>query len=833
MMGSRLFIYTTIVGLSLQGWSTVWAEETAKWTPGQKISFGQHIYPVLHNHCFKCHQGSDASSGIRLDSRAAFLSDKLGEPVVMLKASLQSPLLHRISGQLPDERMPPPEAGRELNAAEVGLFQAWIEQGLPWDNKVLPPPDAAQTHWAFQPVKRPPVPPSDKLGWVRTPIDAFIAADHAVHGLTSVGEAGRRTLLRRLTLDLTGLPPTRAEMASFLADSSSHAYENQVERLLNSVAYGERWGRHWLDVARYADTEGYESNHPRPYAWRYRDWVVQSFHRDLPYDQFLRHQLAGDEITPYADDHLIATGFLAAARISSNEEDKRLQRNEVLVDIVNAVGNSLLGLTFGCAQCHSHKFDPLSHRDYYRFQGFFVQGQPANLELKSAELWGVFNAAKPPEYDSAVQLREALLEQGRMRLIADTRQTLSSDMLAALDTPDNQRNEQMQELVRQADLKFQFSRTAMERAIAESDRKLFDELKKKLTSLEKKMPDRPQVWGYYSPQSSPHNIPVLPSVGFYPLPYEPDMLKQEQAYLLLRGEVHQRGPAVGVGWHTIFGAPNAKQQQLLAKSPRLALADWLTDRQNPLTARVWANRVWYWHFGRGLVPSVEDFGLKGESPTHPQLLDWLAAELMENGWSTKNLHRLIVLSSTYRQAAEPQSTQAKLDPENVYYWRWSPRRLEAEAIRDSVLLVSGEIDLTAGGPFIAAEQQHATSRRTLYLMQRRDQLPEVQQLFDSPTTNESCSRRYTSTVALQPLFLLNHEFMVRRTARFATLVASHAGPSRTRQIEFAFEQALGRLPNPSELSRCQSYFQQQSEDEKVLESFCHALLNVNEFFYIE
>jgi hypothetical protein len=793
------------------------------------VDFRQDVYPLLSERCFKCHQGQNPRSGQRLDQRAELLGETNGKPMVQVAQSAKSRLIHLVSGQLDGETMPP--GNKPLTAEQVGLLRAWIDQGLKWDDALLPPSSTTASHWAFRPVKRPEVPRVKNAPWVRTPIDAFIAAQQEAAGVSPAAEASPRTLLRRLALDLIGLPPTPDDVDAFVRAGRDRANRDAVvaewvERLLNSPHHGERWARHWLDLARYADSEGYESDHLRPYAWRYRDWVVQSFNRDRPYNQFLREQLAGDELQPYTDENLIATGFLASARLSSNEEDKARQRNDVLTDIVNATASSLLGLTLNCAQCHNHKFDPFTARDYYRFMGFFVKGQPANLVLQDRDLWAAYEAARPAEYEPARKLQQALLEGARQRLIADARRSLTPEMQQALDTPAEKRTPEQERLAREADLKFQFTPNRIEKAISDDDRKLYDELKKKIEALEKKMPDRPQTFGFYSP-ASPTKVETLPMKGFYPLPYVPEELIRAKPHLLVAGDVQRPGPEVDVGWPAVFGPTPAGT---IEKSPRRALADWITSPANPLTARVWVNRLWHYHFGRGLVQTVSDFGTKGSPPTHPALLDWLAAELVESGWSTKHIHRLIVNSNTYRQSASVGAEQRKLDPDNKLWTRWQPRRLESEALRDALLAVAGELERKLGG---APEAQEKSIRRSLYVQQRRNTRPMFQAMFDGPQGTESCACRHVTTVPLQPLYLLNNEYVLARAKAFAQRVQAKAGSDPRRQVEVCFELTLGRPPDEKEQELARGYLKAHAEPALALVHFCHAVMNLNEFAYIE
>ncbi|GIW80478.1 MAG: hypothetical protein KatS3mg105_2285 [Gemmatales bacterium] len=813
----------------LAGGPVVLADEGVGRLPepsSKKIDFKRDIYPILVRRCFRCHEGRDARAGYRLDLRPELLGETNGVKSVEIGRSAASKLIHLVVSDDPDKRMPP--RGKKLDANEVALLRAWIDQGLVWDESLLPSTIAGSDHWAFQPPKRPPLPKVDNIAWVRNPIDRFIAARHEAEGLSPAPEASRRVWLQRVTWDLTGLPATVEEIEAFVRDTSADAYEKVVERLLASPHYGERWGRHWLDLARYADSEGYESDHIRPYAWRYRDYVIKSFNQDKPYDRFLREQIAGDEIEPYSDENLIATGFLASARISSNEEDKALQRNDILVDIVNATGAALLGLTIQCAQCHSHKFDPITNRDYYRFQGFFVKGAPNNLVLKDARLWSEYEGRKPADYDEAVKLRRSLFESARQSLIEKAKKKLTAEELAALAIPSEKRTMEQERLAQQAGLKFQFTPNQIERAISGENKKLYEKLKKRIAEVEKSLPDKPQTFGFYSPATSPHQVEVLPMKGFYPPPYEPERLARSRPYILIQGDVHRRGPAVDVGWPVVFG-PTPKLA--VEKRPRSALADWLADPKNPLTARVWANRIWQYHFGRGIVATSSDFGTRGAPPTHPELLDWLATELIRSGWSTKHMHRLIVLSSTYRQSSRPDGERTekntRIDAENRYLWRWHARRLEIEAIRDGILAVSGKLDRRIGGPPDPDENQSV--RRTLYLLQRRQQAPEVQRLFDGPDDAAvSCPKRSVSTVPLQALYLLNNPFAVEQAKQIAERVKRRAGDDIDAQIRTAFRIVLGRKPDAGEVSAANRLLA-----EAGLASLCQALFNLNEFVYLE
>lgn len=723
----------------------------------QPVDFKTYVFPLLKTRCFKCHEGAKSKSGYRLDVRNEILGYSTGDPLAQPGKAAESKIIEHVRSTTAEERMPPVDGGGEaLTEKEIGLLWAWIDQGLAWDEKLLPSPNAKSDHWAFQPVGKTSVPKIKRDSWIRTPVDAFIAAKQEAKGITPAAEASLQTLVRRLYLDLIGLPPTPEELSD-LSDWSDEKYTALVDQLLDSPHYGERWARYWLDLARWGESHGHQHDIPRPYAWRYRDYVIDSFNRDKPYDRFITEQLAGDELQPYADEKLIATGFLGAARISGNDMNKAAQRNDVLVDIVNATSSAVMGLTMECAQCHNHKFDPLSQRDYYRLQAFFVNGQLGNLTLR--------DPATPNPTD-------------------------------------------LENWISGGAYKFYMS-----------------EAKKLVTKKTFAHTTEPHTWGFHAPATSDPGIKRLPVVNRDPIPWDAEDLKAMKARLLIRGDIARPGPELISGWPEVLGpTPNSPSRSDFAK--------WLTDRQNPLTARVWVNRLWQHHFGKGIVPTPSDFGTQGSPPSHPELLDWLAAELMQNGWSTKHIHRQIVLSATYRQERKHDDANAAIDPENTLLWNWPRRRLEGEAIRDAVLVATGELDRTRGGPSVTPEREEKALRRTLYLYQRRSEMPDVMQMFDAPELIASCPQRGVSTVALQPLYLLNSAFMMRRAEALADKVYLFAGDDAARQVETAFLRTLGRAPAVDEKQHSIDMFAASSDKRDALIQFCHALINLNEFVYI-
>lgn len=631
-------------------------------------------------------------------------------------------------------------------------------------------------HWSFQQRAHPAVPEvttaADKA-WVRNPIDAFILERLNKEGLRPAPEADRRTLIRRVYFDLTGLPPTPEEIQAFLRDKSPDAYEKIVDRLLRSPNYGERWGQHWLDVARFAESDGYEYDTHRPDAWRYRDYVIRSFNEDKAYDEFVREQLAGDEIAPGNREMRVAAGFarLGPLRKNAGNQAVAFSRNEVLTEMTNTVGAALLGVTLGCARCHDHKFDPFRQTDYYRMQAYFAAISDADVSVASPQQeadWKVKSEAAQADIKA---LKEKMKVPG-----------ITSDERAAME----KQLEQMKD-----------------------------------------------------------SIPVLPAL----YSVADDYAKLTPVHVLARGDASHPGTEVGprpLGVLLPDGAPELPED---AKSPRLQLAKWITDPENPLTARVMVNRIWQGHFGRGIVATPNDFGRMGARPTHPELLDWLANEFVEGGWRIKRIHRLILLSSAYRQSSLPVDAAAvkEKDPDNKYLSHFSRRRLESEEVRDAMLAVSGKLNPKAGGPSVivpvdpsllqglykpsqwaVTEDPAEYNRRSIYLFQKRNFHLPFMEVFDSPDEQISCPRREASTDAPQALELLNGDLSNRLADAFAQRLSDEARGNRKNEVRLAYQLAAGRDPNPREEKTAVEFLRTQP-----LREFALAIFNLNAFLYVE
>ncbi|MBI1791395.1 MAG: DUF1553 domain-containing protein [Acidobacteria bacterium] len=627
-------------------------------------------------------------------------------------------------------------------------------------------------HWAFVPRSQPEVPKftlAADRAWASTPVDAFILARLKKEGLRPSPPASRAVLIRRLSYDLTGLPPTPQEIAAFAADKSPGSYSKLVDRLLDSPRYGERWGQHWLDVVRFAETDGFEYDTHRKDAWRYRDYVIRAFNNDKPYDRFLTEQLAGDEISPKEDETLIAAGFnrLGPLRKNAGNQEVASSRNEVLTEMTNAVGSALLGVTLGCARCHDHKFDPFKQSDYYRIQAYFAAVHENDIVRANEEEQAAWKAKTGPIETEMKKLRASM--RGK--------------------TPDQRE------------------------AIA-----------KKLEELQESMPDP---------------LPALFSVNN-------DASKKSPVHLLARGDYQHKGARVGMRPLGVLLPEDAPELPETTGKPRTELARWITDPDNPLTARVMVNRIWHYHFGRGIVATPNDFGRMGLRPTHPELLDFLANEFVRSGFSVKHVHRLILNSSAYRQSSEATAAGLEKDPENRFLWRFSRRRLEAEEIRDALLAVAGNLNLKAGGPSVIVpidkdlvnalykpsqwavtpdKADHA--RRSVYLIAKRNLRLPMMEAFDAPDAQVSCPRRESSTHAPQALELLNGEFANQQAGILAQRLETEAGADPRRQVDLAYRLAAGRPPNPKEIEQALRFLKSQPRRE-----FALAMFNLNAFLYV-
>ncbi len=755
-----------IAGIGILGGANLLAQEK----PG--VEFVRDIQPVLEAKCLSCHGPEMQESGFRVDARSSLLKGGDSESPAIVAGNLgKSLLFERVTATDPESLMPP--EGKPLTKEEIRLFKLWIESGAKMPAKWEQFKRTTSTHWSFQAL-RVTNPPNITNQIVENPIDAFVLSRLQQSNLKPASRADRRTLIRRVTFDLTGLPPTPVEIAEFVADDSPDAYPRLVDRLLASPAYGERWGRHWLDVVRYADSNGLDENVAHGNAWRYRDYVVSSLNADKPYSQFVQEQLAGDLLSgPDRNERLVATGFLSLGPKVLAEVDETKMEMDIVDEQIDTFGKVFLGLTLGCARCHDHKFDPVTAEDYYALAGIFRSTQTMDSFKKIAK-WHEHEIA------TVDQLKQKTAHDQKIKAKSTEIQTLIKTANKAL----------LASMAKNAKLPAKPEDNYPTPTKAE-----LNKLRDELAALNKTVPVLPSAMGVSD--GTVANVKV----------------HQRGSHLSLGKEVPRRFPLV---------LTSSKEAPIPAKtSGRLQLAKWLTNPRHPLTARVIVNRVWRWHFGSGLVNSTDNFGELGDDPSHPELLDYLAGNLVESGWSIKHLHRLILTSNTYCQTSNSDQVQAhQIDPENRLLWRANLRRLEAEAIRDSVLSVSGSLDRKMGGSQLNTEnRKHVFDHtsldhtkydslcRSVYLPIVRNHLYDMFQLFDYTDASMVNGNRGTSTVAPQALYLMNAELVQQSSQAFASrLLTASSGDSA--RIQLMYQLAFGRLPTVKESTRAKAFLVQ-------------------------
>ena len=724
-------------------------------------------------------------------------------------------------------------------------------------------------YWAFQKVVRPEVPETANKEWARNPIDAFVLAKLEANGIEPAPPADKITLIRRASFDLIGLPPTPEEVRAFLDDDSPKAFEKVIDRLLASPHYGERWGRHWLDLARFAESTGFETDVTRPNAWRYRDYVISAFNSDKPYDRFVQEQIAGDEMWPASFEARIATAFNRHYAEEGNQKDLLLARQETLSDITNVVGSTFLGLTFGCAQCHEHKFDPILHKDYYRLQAFFANVDHDDrfpiVPVDELEEYERKLAAWKEKTQAIWDEMSALLMPQRAYTPAQLLARYPDYAIEAIKTPENQRTPIQQWMAHLLGTKDCGTcplkpKPYLDPSFRNVVKKLKGEDKKRYEELEAEL----EKFAHLKPEDIGRGTGIIDITGDPP-----------PTHVLGVGLYTNPGEEVEPGFLSILDSGPAKIEKpadMHTTGRRTALAKWLTDPENPLTGRVMVNRIWHHHFGRGIVATPGDFGVMGERPTHPELLDWLTVEFVENGWSMKQVHRLIMNSNTYQQSSELREEAKNADPFNRILWRCPPQRMEAEVVRDSALAVAGLLNPAVGGPSVFPplppgmpqpvggwelnEEQPDQHRRSVYVFVRRNHRYPMLDAFDFPDSHESCARRNQTTTAPQALTLLNSGLTAKWARSFAGRVLNEAGDDTSRQVEAAYHLAYSRDPDPWEKDTALTFFERQRkiileqlaqgkkpalpetlpagvehEQAAALVDYCLMLLNSNEFVY--
>jgi mono/diheme cytochrome c family protein len=812
--------------------------------------YERQIQPILARNCYACH-GDGRTSELDARTREGLLKGGSRGPA-LVPGKPEASRIYRLVAGLEKPAMPPTGP---LPAADVAALKAWIAAGAPVGDG---------RWWAFRPVRRPAAPELHSA-WVRNPIDAFLLARMRAAGVHPAPPASRETLIRRATYDLWGLPPTPEEIDAFVADRRPDAWERLIDRLLASPRYGERWARYWLDLARYAESEGFKSDEKRPDAWRYRDYVIDSLNRDKPYDRFLMEQIAGDELFPGDAAALVATGFNRHWADESNARNLRLRRQEILNDITDTSGAVFLGLTVGCARCHDHKYDPISQRDYYRLQAFFAAAQPRDdlLLVSPAEearyhrrlsVW----EARTAELRSELDRMETPV---RKKLYQDKFDKFPPEVQEAITTAPAQRTALQWQLANKAAPQIEVGAAEVGGTFKGAERERWQLMQQRLNSF-KPMKPAPLPIGIGVTDVGPTAPDTFTlAVGVYDAPLE----KVEPGF------------PTAVDARPVSLPPASAGQRSTGR--RAALAHWLASPENPLTARVMVNRLWQEHFGRGLAPTPSDFGRAGEPPSHPELLDWLASEFVATGtrgagaWSLKTMHRLMMTSSTYRQSAAFNPTAARIDPANRLLWRMPRRRLEGEAIRDAMLSVSGRLNEKRGGPSMLPELPAGLTaaawapstdlgerdRRSIYVYVKRNLRYPLFEAFDMPDTHESCPRREVTTTATQALMLLNDETSLRLARAFAgRLVSGGVSGGTTLIIDRAYRLAFGRRPDTVEERLAREFVERDAALARVrlerhqplsrpdpappgldpvagaaLVDFCHALMNASEFVYLD
>ncbi len=901
-------------------------------TVGDDIDFDLQIKPLLTAKCFDCHGPDVHESHLRLDRRAAMLrGGDSGEPAIVVGNSEGSHLIKLVRGEEAGKRMPPDEAER-LSKDEVKLLRKWIDQGAVW-----PGPDGAddqQTektdHWSFQPVRRI-SPPAIDDRWIANGIDAFILRKQKEHSLEPNPQATRAELIRRIWLDVLGLPPTPEDVQAFVADRDPHAVQKLVERMLSSPHYGERWSRYWLDLVRFAETNGYETNRERPHAWPYRDYVIRSLNEDKPYDQFLKEQIAGDAFgVPEATAFLVAGPYDLVKSPDINLT--LMQRQNELDDIINTTGTAFMGLTLGCARCHNHKFDPIRQSDYYSLQAIFagIQHGDRSMPLSDAQhieiaqidqqLVQLHNELKPFVKDAGPQrppvnarLNEELFEPvaakfirftidqtnasqpciDELEIFSGTTNVALSSAGAKATASSSLPGYEIHKLEHLNDGRVGNSRSwisneagkgwiqielpsvaTINRIVWARDRdgQFADRV---ATKYGIEVATEPDQWKPVA--SSADRLPftgaaaTLPEYDFANFPDEVanrgrqllnQLLNHEERKSQLQasgtvyaGTFQQPGPT----YRLFRGEPTAQREQVnpgtvaaLGKLPiseaspeqqrRVALAEWIVSRNNPLTARVIVNRLWQFHFGKGLVATPSDLGKAGVAPTHPELLDWLAMQLMDHNWSLKHVHRLILHSATYQQSSQPRPDALQTDADAQWWWRFPPRRLEAEPIRDSILAVTGVLDDRMYGPGFSGFEVELENvrhyfpkkkygpedwRRMIYMTKVRLEKESVFGVFDCPDAATSVPKRSRSTTPLQALNLFNSPFMLQQAQLLADRLQRDCGENIPKQIERVFWLCYGREPSTAEMSDSTNFIAAEG-----IAAFCRAMLNSNEFVFL-
>lgn len=781
------------------------------------VDFTNDVQPILAKRCYACHGPDVAEGGVQFtDRESAIIEGDTGEMTIVPGDATASHLIARITaGDDSDfERMPP--EGDAVTDEEIEILRSWIDEGAVWQN-----------HWAFEPRRSPEVPVVDSAEWSVNPIDAFVFDRLKNAGLSPSEPADRRTLIRRAYYDLVGLPPTSQQINDFVADEDPLAYERLVDELLESPHYGERWGRHWLDLVHYAETNSFERDGVKSNAWKYRDYVIKSFNDDKPYDQFVREQLAGDELDTVTHETLTATGFYRLGIWDDEPADPKQAYFDEMDDLITTVGQGFLGLTINCARCHDHKIDPIPQKDYYSLLSFFADvttyGKRSDLtsnnqiDISSDDVNDAY--ARSDEKVADIEARKREMEQIG---------------IAKMSAPD-QRATEGHRRDRNVVLK-----EKLQQNLTEEQWRAYQKLKRELSvaiSQKKLLPKRNRILGLgkYKSDTSP-------------------------TYVLFRGSPHSPTDEVQPAFPSIFDATPptglAKHQPKESSGRRRVLADWICEPENRLTSRVMANRLWQFHFGRGIVRSSNNFGQLGTPPTHPELLDWLAHRFIDGGWGMKSMHRLIMNSRAYRQASQARPEADGIDPANDLFWRFDPRRLSAEEVRDSILQASGSLNKKVYGPSIYPQlsqevlqgqskpgngwgksTEDEQNRRSIYIHVKRSLLTPIMTAFDFPDPDRTCEARFMTLQPGQALALLNSDFAHQQAAKLVTRIDADAIEPED-VVCRSIEAVLGRDATPEEINDGIDLMQTLQTDfdvplTRARQLYCLSVMNWNEFLFLD
>ncbi len=767
-------------------------------------------------------------SGLRLNSREALLKGGKRGPAVQPGDAAKSRLFQAITNAV-QPAMPP---GKTLAAEEIAALKEWIDGGAKWPEQLTAAPKTQW--WAFQKPKHPTVP---AIQGASNPIDAFILAKLPSKSLTPAPEADRFTLIRRAYYDLHGLPPTAEQVRTFVNDPAPDAYGKMIDSLLASPRYGEKWGRHWLDLVRYGDTSGFEQDPYNLEAWRFRDWVIKSINQDKPYDRFVKEQLAADELWPENPEACTGTGYFCVGpnrdMLFKVEDQNRI---ETLTDFVDTTSSVFLGLSVGCARCHDHKFDPIPQRDYYRMQAIFAPAVKTRVFLD-------YNPAR--NYDLAENGRQVRLRQigeeidrlqsaSKKRALDSKLANVPEAVRAAFKTDESKRTPEQQELVEAHKKTIRVSDDEIRAGLTQTEAERLHAIEKRLVSI-------------YAGYKPPPMAPGIMDVG----------REAPRTYVAVRGNPAVRAERVEPGFLSALGGGDIKEpaEDAVTTGRRKALAEWIASSENPLTARVMVNRIWQFHMGRGIVATPSDYGTRGSAPSHPELLDWLANEFVARGWSMKQMHKLIMTSSTYRQSSNGPQVAAQQDPENILLSHMNRRRLESEELRDSILAASGDLNLKMEGipvvppldkdelygiigdpnsAWAVTSDAREHTRRSVYLLSRRTFRAPMFELFDSPDGIMSCSRRESSTIAPQSLTMLNGRFTVEQAKSLAAKLEKEPAANR---IGNAWQHVLSRSPTAEERSAAEQFLDRQQKnlgsESAALQELTRSLFNFNEFLYVD